>query len=516
MHPSLALLLTAVIVLANAFFVAAEFAFVKIRPTRLQQLAREGRRRAKLLLAHHQQLPAYLSASQLGITVASLSLGWLGEPAFAALLRPWLYRAGVTHRAHAAHAGRRPSASSSSPSCTPCSASWPPRRWRIQLTEPIAMWAVVPFRAFYVARPSRIIWTLKGAAALVLKILRLPPASEAEMVHSPDELRLVLQHVQLDPGARRLIDRVFDYTHRLARHVMTLRRDVVTLEAGRPFEDNLRIAVANQYTRYPLVEPTTDRVVGYVHLKDIVSGARLGQAAAADARAGARADLRLGGHAPRVAAARVPAPARAHRHHPRPRTRFTGIVTLEDLVEEVVGEIQDEQDAEEIPPIRRNADGSFDVDGRLTLDVAARDLGLEFPQGAARDRDAGRLHHHAAPRAAGAGRRDLDRGLSLHRARRARSAHPPAARRPAPRRGAPDRRRLMPCISGELRDPSKKSLTFLSRAGRFLPLTSMVRPRWYRGLGAGTVALVLAAFVPACSPNSFDGSGAARAPTPAR
>src|SRR4029450_253495 len=90
MHPSVALLLTGVMVLANAFFVAAEFAFVKIRPTRLQQLAREGRVRARLLLGITAQLPAYLSASQLGITLASLPLGWLGEPAFAALIRPWL------------------------------------------------------------------------------------------------------------------------------------------------------------------------------------------------------------------------------------------------------------------------------------------------------------------------------------------------------------------------------------------------------------------------------------------
>ena len=111
----------------------------------------------------------------------------------------------------------------------------------------------------------------------MLRILRLPPASEAEMLHSPDELRLVLQHVQLDPGARRLIDRVFDYTHRVARHVMTLRRDVVTLTAGIPFDDNLRIALANQYTRYPLVEPGTDRVVGYIHLKDIVSALASGK-----------------------------------------------------------------------------------------------------------------------------------------------------------------------------------------------------------------------------------------------
>ncbi len=269
MHPSLALLLTTAIVLANAFFVAAEFAFVKIRPTRLQQLAREGRRRAKLLIRITSQLPAYLSASQLGITLASLMLGWLGEPAFAALLRPWLYRAGVISE-RTLHTLAATVSLIVITFLHTVLGELAPKALAIQRTEPIALWAVVPFRAFYMLT-FPLTWTLKGAAALVLKILRLPPVSEAEMLHSPEELRLVLQHVQLDPGARRLIDRVFDYTHRLARHVMTLRRDVVTLEAGRPFEDNLRIAVANQYTRYPLIEPVTDRVVGYVHLKDIVT-----------------------------------------------------------------------------------------------------------------------------------------------------------------------------------------------------------------------------------------------------
>src|SRR5450432_800535 len=95
MSPTLAMLLTMVIVLANAFFVAAEFAFVKIRPTRLQQLANQGKRRARLLITITSQLPAYLSASQLGITLASLSLGWLGEPAFAELLRPLIRSLGT-------------------------------------------------------------------------------------------------------------------------------------------------------------------------------------------------------------------------------------------------------------------------------------------------------------------------------------------------------------------------------------------------------------------------------------
>jgi len=377
MNPTLALLLTAVIVLTNAFFVAAEFAFVKIRPTRLQQLARDGSRRARLVLGITRQLPAYLSASQLGITVTSLSLGWLGEPAFASMLRPVLQRAELSERT--IHTLAATISLIVITFLHTVLGELAPKAMAIQLTETVALWTVVPFRVFYVVTYP-IIWMLKGAAALVLKILRLPPASEAEMLHSPEELRLVLQHVKLDPGARRLIDRVFDYTHRLARHVMTLRRDVVTLEAGRPFEDNLRIAVSNQYTRYPLIEPATDRVVGYVHLKDIVT------ALASSTRPErmrelvrepiyASEDTRLEWLRREFQRRRVHIAIILGAGH-----TFTGIVTLEDLVEEVLGEIQDEQDAGEIPPIRRNDDGSFDVDGRLTLDVAARDLGIEFPK----------------------------------------------------------------------------------------------------------------------------------------
>jgi CBS domain containing-hemolysin-like protein len=378
MSPSLALLLTMVIVLANAFFVAAEFAFVKIRPTRLQELVKQGSRRARLLQTITKQLPAYLSASQLGITVSSLTLGWIGEPAFAKMLRPWLTALGVMHE-RTVHTLATAVSLIVITFLHTVIGELAPKAMALQLTEPIAIWAALPFRIFYIiAFP--VIWTLKGAAFLVLRVLRLPPASEAEMLHSPEELRMVVQHVKLDPGARRLIDRVFDYTHRVARHVMTLRRDVVTLEAGRPFEDNLRIAVSNQYTRYPLCEPVTDRVVGYVHMKDVVTALASGQHpqrmrelvrepiyASEDTRL---EWLRREFQRRRVHLAIILGPGHS----------FTGIVTLEDLVEEVLGEIQDEQDLEEIPPITRNPDGSFEADGRLTLDVAARDLGLSFPK----------------------------------------------------------------------------------------------------------------------------------------
>ena len=377
MHPSVALLLTGLMVLANAFFVAAEFAFVKIRPTRLQQLVKEGNTRARLLLGITKQLDPYLSASQLGITVTSLSLGWLGEPAVARLLRPLLRNIGVDTdvTVHTLATGISLTVITFLHTVLGEQA---PKAFALRRAEPVALWTAVPMRIFYTFM-FPFIWVLYATSSLVLLILGLPPASEAEMLHSPDELRLVIQHVSLDPGARRLIDRVFDYTHRVARHVMTLRRDVVTLTAGIPFDDNLRIALANQYTRYPLVEPGTDRVVGYIHLKDIVSALASGKRPAfmrelvrepIYASDDTRLEwLRREFQRRRVHMAVILGPGHT----------FAGIVTLEDLLEEVVGEIQDEQDAEEIPPIVRNADGSFEVDGRLTLDVAARDIGIAIP-----------------------------------------------------------------------------------------------------------------------------------------
>jgi CBS domain containing-hemolysin-like protein len=377
MSPSLAILVTVVIVVANAFFVAAEFAMVKIRPTRLEQLANQGRRRARLLVGMTKRINDYLSASQLGITVASLSLGWIGEPAIAKLLAPWFAGKWGLHPA-TVHTVAAAISLAIITFLHTVLGELVPKALAIRMTEPVALWSALPFRAFYLVT-TPLTFALRNSSALILKILRLPPTSEAELLHSPEEMRLVLQHVQLDPGARRLIDRVFDYTHRIARHVMILRRDVVVLIAGRPFDDNLRIALANQYTRYPLVDPDTDRVVGYVHLKDIVTAVasgrrpeRMRELVREPIYASEETSLewlRREFQRRRVHIAIILGPGHA----------FTGIVTLEDLLEEFVGEIQDEQDQEEIPPFLWTAEGTFEADGRLTLDVAKRELGLTLP-----------------------------------------------------------------------------------------------------------------------------------------
>jgi CBS domain containing-hemolysin-like protein len=374
MPSSLALALTGLLVVANAFFVASEFSIVKIRPTRVKELAAQGRRRARLLSGILGRLDAYISTSQLGITLASLALGWIGEPTFARMIEPHLGEMGRWTDITVRTLGLGISFSVIT-FLHVVLGELVPKSLALQLAEPIALWTAAPLRAFYLLL-FPIVWVLKTSANLLLRIFGLKPASEAEALHSPNELRMVLQHVQLDPGARRLIDRVFDYTQRVARHVMTVRRDVVVLQGGSGFQVNLKTALANQYTRYPLVHPDHDQVLGYVHIKDIV--AALASSRPPDKMSEMLREpiycqedtrlewLRREFQRRRVHIAIVLGTGNA----------FVGIVTMEDLLEEFVGEIQDEQDIGEIPPIVRAADGRFEADGRITLDVAARELKL--------------------------------------------------------------------------------------------------------------------------------------------
>jgi CBS domain containing-hemolysin-like protein len=374
---SMALFLAALMVLANAFFVASEFAIVKIRPTRVKELAAGGGRRAWLLSGITRRLDRYLSASQLGVTLASLALGWIGEPAFAGLLAPHLTGLGEV----AGVATHSLALGSSFVVITFLHAvlgELVPKAIALQKAEPVALWVAAPLRVFNLVT-FPFIWALTASANLFLRVLRLHPASSAEMLHSSDELRLVLQHVELDPGARRLIDRVFDYTHRVARHVMTLRRDVVVLEAGRSWRENIEIALANQYTRYPLVEPGSDKVIGYVHMKDMMAALASGHEPQR-MRELAREPIYCSEETPSEWLRREFQRRRVHLSIVLGAgNSFVGVVTLEDLLEEFVGEIQDEQDVGEIQPIVRGADGRFEVDGRLTLDVAERELGVELP-----------------------------------------------------------------------------------------------------------------------------------------
>jgi CBS domain containing-hemolysin-like protein len=242
------------LVLVNACFVAAEFALVNIRSARLEQLAVRGHLWARVAL---------------GITLASLALGWIGEPAFAGLLKPLCASHGVWS-VPTAHAVAVITIFAAITFLHTVLGELAPKSLAIQRTEPVALWTATPLRVFSLVM-FPVIWTLNTASWLVLRLCGLQRACEVEMLHAPEELRLILQRVALEPGTRRVIDRLFDSTHRAAQHVMTLRRDVVVLDAGRSWDENLAVALAQQYTRSPLVASETDGVLGSVHLQDIVA-----------------------------------------------------------------------------------------------------------------------------------------------------------------------------------------------------------------------------------------------------
>jgi CBS domain containing-hemolysin-like protein len=372
--PWLGLLFALVLVLLNGFFVAAEFALVKVRPTQIEPYAEQGLRRGKVArhMIHH--LDAYLSATQLGITLASLALGWVGEPAFARvvapLVRPFSSDPAVLHSAALTvsflvitilHIVLGELA---------------PKSIAISKAESAALLVALPLFVFYkMTYPA--IWLLNHTANTLLRLFGISPINESETAHDEEELRLLLassRASRMSLQKRELLDNVFELSHRVARQIMLPRQDVVYLSTTRPVAENLRIARRSGHTRFPLCESDLDHVIGVVHIKDIFRRERPITSLQEVARE----------------IAFVPETLELDRLLKRMRTeRFhlaavideyggvSGIVTLEEVIEEIVGQIQDEFDVEN-PEVLARGDGVFEVSGGMLIEDLEAELGIEL------------------------------------------------------------------------------------------------------------------------------------------
>jgi CBS domain containing-hemolysin-like protein len=262
------------LVLLNGFFVASEFAIVKVRASQLDALANQGVRRARLTRHVTSHLDAYLSATQLGITLASLALGWLGKPFVAQIIEPCFALAGVTS----------PTVIETLSFVLAFSAitvlhivlgELAPKSLAIRKAVPTALWVSVPLRFFYLAfKPA--IWLLNGLANWLLKkILHLDPVGESELAHSEEELRLILDEsakvAEISRVSQEIVANAFEIRRRLVREVMTPRGEVVYLDTGLSFRDNLQCAKAARHTRFPLCAGHFDRAIGLIHIKDMLS-----------------------------------------------------------------------------------------------------------------------------------------------------------------------------------------------------------------------------------------------------
>ena len=373
-------LIIAGLIFVNGFFVAAEFALVKVRTSQIDQLVEEGHWAAKLTSKALDHLDAYLSASQLGITVASLALGYEIDKVVEAFthdmgVKPWPVFGFTLPLAWMM-------AFSTITFLHMALGEQAPKSLAIRSAKTIALWTAPVLIAFYyVFWP--VIWLLNNASNLTLWAIGLGRANHAEVAHTEEELRhIVAESVNgghLSRNERVMIENVLNLEMKTARRVMVPRPDIVYLSLSRPLEDNLRVARQAGHTRYPLCEDDLTTVIGMIHVKDLF---RAGGASSP------RPDLRK-------MARRVPFLPESLRldlllnEFQRNQVHLAmlldeygsvvGMVSLENVLEELVGEIQDEFDRE-TPQVTMVSDGVFDVDATCPLDVLAEACGMEIPE----------------------------------------------------------------------------------------------------------------------------------------
>lgn len=270
------LLLTAVgflLVLLNGFFVAAEFAIVKLRRTQAEELAQTAGLRGRVLLSVRTHLDAYLSACQLGITLASLGLGWIGEPAFARLVEPVLAFAGIDDP-EAIQAVSFACAFSFISFLHIVLGELAPKSLAIRRAEEVSLNTAVPLYAFYwLMYPF--IWLLNGTANLVLRRMGVEMATEGDAAHSLDELRTVLKashrHGEVGTVEAQIASRGLELGELVVGDVMRPLAELVSIDVDSPIDAVLAEVRQSRYTRYPVRDPDTQRFIGLLHIKDLVT-----------------------------------------------------------------------------------------------------------------------------------------------------------------------------------------------------------------------------------------------------
>src|SRR5438552_7452527 len=355
------------LVLLNGFFVVAEFALVKIRDSQLNTLAVQDIKRAALVKQIKNNLNAYLSACQVGITAASLGLGWLGEPFLARMLQPFFVFAGI----------ESPAVIKSISFALAFSAitflhivlgEQAPKILAIRKAMPAALFVSAPLRLFYaIFKPA--IWFLNAASNWVLRhLLRVEPIAEGELAHSEEELRLILRESEksadVSPLGRELVFNVLDLRDRVVRDIMTPRGEIVYLDLEDDFDTNVKKAIESRHTRFPLCRENLDNTVGLIHIKELLPMMR-----------DPHPDLL------EIKREVIPVPEMMplekllnlflskHAHVAMVVDEFggtVGMVTLENVLEELVGDIQDEFDADK-EEFRKISENEFVVDGALGL-----------------------------------------------------------------------------------------------------------------------------------------------------
>ncbi|MDQ6887037.1 MAG: hemolysin family protein [Gemmatimonadota bacterium] len=375
------LLVVVVLVLANAFFVAAEFSLVSARRSRLAAMAADGDRSAQIVLLTLDRITRFLSATQLGITVTSLGLGYLGEESMASLFDIVAGWFGMQLAPTAAHATAAVVAGFATITYLHIVlGELAPKSVAIRSPEAVSRLLVRPLR-WFAAATAPFTWLLNSSANWLLRLFGVRLLDESARVHSPEELRLLVMqtraHGLLDETDSAMLAGVFDFHNKKARDVMRPRTEIVALDVTATLDEVWTIMRSEGYSRFPVYRETLDDVIGVVLVKDLWLNEPVGEFAlerfvrealyVPDTRVAERVldDLRK---------------TRAHMAIVLDEYGGTaGIITLEDLIEEVIGDIADEYDAATRESLEMN--GMLELAGSLSLIDVRSDHNMAIPEG---------------------------------------------------------------------------------------------------------------------------------------
>ncbi|GGB07014.1 HlyC/CorC family transporter [Macrococcus hajekii] len=359
------LLIFTILIILTAFFVATEFAIVKVRHSRLNQLVAEGKRGSQSAQKVVSQLDEYLSACQLGITITALGIGMVGEKTFEFILNPLFETIGIPHGW--IHGFTIAGAFVIATFLHVVVGELAPKTIAIQKAEAVTLMFSKPIMFFYrILYPF--IWILNGSAQLLIKLIGIKPVGEHELTHSEEELRLLLsdsyQSGEIDIEELNVINNVFEFDDKVAREIMTPRNEVVAFDVTASMAEVLEKVAEERYTRYPVYEGDKDQIVGFIHMKDFIKFTMMDrekviQSQLSDYINPVIRDIES------VSLNSLLQKMRQKRIHLAVLMDeyggTSGLVTIEDIIEELVGEIRDEHDEEEPDRIIEIADNHYKV-----------------------------------------------------------------------------------------------------------------------------------------------------------
>ncbi|MGD6793349.1 hemolysin family protein [Metabacillus indicus] len=375
------LFIIAVLIAATAFFVASEFAIVKIRSSRLNQLIEEGSKQALSAKRVTDNLDEYLSACQLGITITALGLGWLGEPAVGKLLQPVFEKLNLPSAA--AHFFAIAFAFAIITFLHVVVGELAPKTVAIQKAERVTLAFSKPLIAFYrLMFPA--IWLLNGSARMLTQAFGLKRVSEHELAHSEEELRILLSESyesgEINQSEYKYVNKIFKFDDRIAKEIMVPRTQIISLDSDEPLQAHLKIIKSEKYTRYPVVDGDKDHIIGMVNIKeiftDLFQSKKLEQFSL---RTYIRPVIQVTQSVP--VQELLLKMQREHIHMAILIDEYggtAGLVTVEDILEEIVGEIRDEFDADEVPLVQKINDDHYIIDGKVLISELNDLFGLEL------------------------------------------------------------------------------------------------------------------------------------------